>query len=191
MIQSAAWPACFYAAEAHAVGLTHLRRLRGTAARVLVGSHRSLSPLLALCTLTPHVQDPECFLLTQALRALRRLFHTDPGVAAEVLLAAVKASGHACSATGPASALKALLSRNGWTLYSCGLCTGHGNVRFSLRTASARDIASAVNTAWAYFVRQAVQHRNGLLQAGVPAVHQTYKALRGFSVPNNACLPAM
>ena len=192
LVQSSVWPACFYAAEAHAVGLTHIRRLRGTAARAMVGPHRALSPLLALVALSPHVQDPECYLLTQALRALRRLFHTNLEVAEAFLVAAMESSGHASWATGPASALKALLTRNGWTLHADGLCTGLGNVRFSVRTASASDIASAVNVAWAYFVRQAVQHRNGLARAGVPCGAQTSRVLRMFPVSQSSvCLHAI
>ena len=123
-------------------------------------------------------------MLSQALR----LFHTNLEVAEAFLAAAMPASGHASWATGSASALKPLLTRNGWTLHADGLCTGMGNVRFSVRTASASDIASAVNLAWASFVRQAVQHRNGLAHAGVPCGLQTSRVLRMFTVSQQRLL---
>ena len=188
MIQSAIWPACFHASEAHAIGAAHIRRLRGTAARVLVGSYRALSPYLAMCVLAPQVQDPEAFLLTQALRSLRRQFLVNPELANSILRTAVDAPGSPCSAIGPATSLKVMLRRNGWTLHATGVCTGPGNVRISLMTASARDISQAVNVAWAYSVREAAAHRNGLAGAGIPCPHLTSQVLSKFALPQQKLL---
>ena len=181
LIQMSIWPACFHGAESHAIGCKRIQQLRTLASRALVGHYHATAPKLSLAVLSHCVQDPECYLLTQSLRALRRALHLHSDLASSVLEMAGQAAGTPCSAIGPATALKVLLDRNHWTLTANGRLTGPGNVRLHLTTASSQEVANAVNTAWAFHVREAVRHRNGLQQVGVPCPLSTARMLQGFS----------
>ena len=181
LVQTSVWPAAFYAAESHCIGQTRIRRLRGFACRALVGAHAQASPLLALGALCGRVQDPEAYLLCQALRTLQGLCHSRPALFASVVALAASSSGTPGSVKGPATALKTLLTRNGWTLDFAGCCKGPGHYRIDLRTVSRADITRSVNRAWAERVRAEVAHRNGLCGVGTPDPQLTFRVLSRFS----------
>ena len=178
LVQTAIWPAAFFACEGHALGQQRIAGLRACAARALVGPFRQLSPYLALSCLSKGLQDPEVFLLVSAMRALRRAWFVDRAMAEDILAAAVQASGHPSTVIGPATALKALLVRNGWCLHSTALATGPGNVKVHLFTSSSHDIARAVQIGWLYHVRGTLRHRNGLQDVGVPCPTSCSAVLR-------------
>ena len=180
LIQTSVWPAAFYGAESHCIGQVRLRRLRGFACRALVGPHAQASPYLALGALCTWVQDPEAYLLTQALRTLQRLCHAQPQLFRSILDLAAQASGSPGAVRGPATALKALLSRNDWSLSAEGVCKMPGNYVLRLATASKVDIARVVANFWSERVRKEVAHRNGLHAVGVPHPALTAKALGAF-----------
>ena len=182
IIQAAIWPAAFFGCEGHAVGLKHVHRLRGMAARTLIGSHQQLSPYLALSAIVPGLQDPEVYILVAALRALCRAMRNRFPYAQSILDTAHSATGDPVSVVGPGTALKALLVRNGWTL--TGFCvTGYGNVKLDLRVATSRDVSRVVAKAWSFKVRLAVLHRNGLHDLGVPDPFATC-VLQFFAAPD-------
>ena len=188
LIQAAVWPTCFYGCEGHAIGLQHLRRLRSAAARALVGPQQQMSPQLALATLVPGLQDPEVFVLVMAIRALRRAWWLCPRTAESILYLQHHASGQVSAAIGPATALKVLLCRAGWELSLSGVLKGPGNVQVSVKYASQRDVALAVEKAWCYQVRQAVSHRNGLAGVGIPDAPLTHRALACFTAAEQKIL---
>ena len=177
LIQGAVWPVAFYGSEGFAIGIKHISALRSAAARAMVGPHRQLSPFLAVSALVPGLQDPEAYILTSALRALRHAYHTNRCLALSILDVAQHASGEPGSVTGPGSALKALLRRNGWGLQGL-VVHAPGGFRFRVDAVSTRDIARIVNKAWSYRVRQAVLHRNGLHHVGVPDPCTTARVLK-------------
>ena len=180
LIGSSVWPATFFACEGHAIGRQRIAALRGKAARALIGPHHHVAPLIALSTLTGRCLDPEVYILTACLRALRRAFRVDPELAQSVLRTAVAASGLPQTVIGPGTALKAVLCRNHWTLHESGLFTAPGNLRFNIRSASSNAIEQTVAKAWMYHVRQSVLHRRGLAQMGVPDPYLTASLLRSF-----------
>ena len=69
-----------------------------------------------------------------------------------------------------------------------GLLKGPGHVFVHIPTASSRGVAEAVNSAWAYSVRAAVQHRNGLHRVGIPAPSATCAALAKYTVAEQKVL---
>ena len=188
LIQTSVWPAAFYGAEGHAIAAKRVHRLRSIAARALVGQYHATSPHLAMTLLSARVQDPECYLLTSALRALRRLWHVNPAAAQSLTDLACSSSGLACTAIGPATSLKVMLARNAWTIKPDGTVKGPCHVCLHLPTASSRDVAAAVNEAWTHTVRAAVVHRNGMSQVGIPEPRLTCAVLAKFSVAEQKVL---
>ena len=80
-IQTAVWPLAFYGAESQLIGEAHFTRLRRQATEALVGHHKFASSFLALHILSPKVDDPLLFVISTALRSLRRLFQYHPALA--------------------------------------------------------------------------------------------------------------
>ena len=181
LIQSAVWPAVFYGAEGHALSIKHIGGLRTSAARALAGNGCQTNPYLAVNALAKGLQDPEMFLLTAMLRALQRALRHYSDVGESVLAMAVRACGSPYRVFGPASALKAMLVRNGWDLHSNGELRGPGNVRLSLYHSTNADTKAALATAWAHHVRAAVSHRNGLHNVDVPDLATTARVLATFT----------
>ena len=180
LIQSAIWPVAFFACEGHALGRQQIASLRSAAARTLVGPFQQISSFLALSCLSQSLQDPEVYLLVSAFPALRRASFVDRTMADSILSMAVTATGQPHTVVGPATALKALLVRNGWTLHPSSLLTGPGNVRLHLFTSSSRDIARAVQISWLYHVRATLMHRKGLGSVGVPCPSTCHSVLRAL-----------
>ena len=177
LIQTSVWPAVFFGTEAHCLGLKHIATLRTAATRALVGTHSHTNPYLALSVLAPGLQDPELFYLTSTLRYLQRALRAMPAVGQAVLQTAVQASGSPYRVTGPGSALRALLHRNGWTLHPQGTLSAPGNVRLSLFTSSSKDLSEALRMAWSHKVQAAICSRNGLARAPLPDPFTTVRLL--------------
>ena len=188
LIQTSVWPAAFYGAEGHCIGLARIRRLRSFACRALIGPHSQASPFLALGALGCSVQDPEAYLLAQALRTMQRLSHLHPALYQSVLALAASSTGAPGTVRGPATAFKAILVRNHWSLTEAGLCKAPGNHRLCLSTASRADVARMVTNVWTERVRVEVMHRNGLHGVGVPRPALTGRALAGFTPPQQKVL---
>ena len=78
LIQRSAWPAILHGLEGHLLPEATFARLRGQAARALVGPHATLSPHLALSALTTAVQDPQLYCLERQLQLLRKTCQRHP-----------------------------------------------------------------------------------------------------------------
>mgnify|MGYP001823760064 CR=1 FL=1 len=182
------WPATFYGTEALALSRQEVHSLRTSASRALFGPTRATCPYLALHAVGPGLWDPEVYLLVNALRTLRRAFAQAPTMAASILHLICQPPATTRDLTGPAAALRALLSRNSWTAHVDGTLNGPGHHRISLRNSSAREIACQVNEAWAHAVHDHMQHRNGLTGCPVPNGTAAAKLLAKFKGSSQAWL---
>ncbi|CAE7263872.1 unnamed protein product, partial [Symbiodinium sp. CCMP2456] len=180
IVQSGIWPFLFYGTEACLPSRSTISNLRSSAARAVVGDHKTLSAWAALC-FSPGVQDPEVFLLCHHLSQLRRCFAIDPATAETVwsqVAGTVSIPDRAVC--GPAGSLQNLLHRNGWTFHISGTCRGPLHQAFNIRLTSIKGIRSAVCAAWADTVHDNICHRNGLRFAPMPCPSETQKVFAKF-----------
>ena len=122
------------------------------------------------------------------LRTLRRTLHFYPELGESVLRVCVQADGSPYRVLGPGTALRAVLKRNDWSIDAHARLRGPGNCQLSLRTCSSRDIKVMLAQAWAYRLRTAISHRNGLASVGVPDVGLTTAVLKRFSASQQLIL---
>ncbi|CAE7035963.1 unnamed protein product [Symbiodinium sp. CCMP2592] len=179
MVQRGVWPACLYGAEGHSFQLAELHRLRGRAARAIVGHHKVLSPFLALSALSDVCQDPQVYCLEQQLQLLRRTCISEPDVALSVI--EVASSGCAKSCQGPATALRQALDRLELTITGTGVVKGGDNTWVDVTSCHAREIRLLLQRSWALHVQQQVSHRNGLGHAPPPDSRETGHLLSRLS----------
>ena len=177
LLQGAIWPQCFYAQEGRALSQRQVATFRSKAAKALAPCGHSQSPFLALACVSRSVQDPEVFLLIQALSALHRAFRVQPQTAQKVLEGACLALTSGEKVVGPATAMACLLHRNGWSLSEEGVCKGPGCTEISLRYCGRKSITRAVLTSWATDLHHQVNHRNGLSQLGAIDFRATQHAV--------------
>ena len=177
VIQSGILPHAFFGTFNAAPGLRHIHRLRSLAARALVGRHHTMSAYAAMY-IAPGVMDPEVFLLWSHAIALRRAFKVQPSTAEAVLTRLLR--GPFTSIFGPATALRALLDRNGWCVQSSGMVSGPDHWKFNLKTSCSRSIAAAIEGAWACRVQAECCHRANLQHIELPCKQLTSKVLAHF-----------
>ena len=175
MIQRGVWPACLYGAEGHCFQLAELQKLRGRAARAVVGQHSVLSPFLALCTLSDVCQGPQVYCLDQQLQLLRRTCATEPDVALSILELASKQRAKSCQ--GPATALRMAADRLGLSLASTGIVKGRDNSWVDVTACNAREIRLLLQRTWGIHVQEQTSHRNGLGHAPPPSAPETSRLL--------------
>ena len=84
LLQASVWAQCLYGMEGHVLPAHDIRSLRTLASVALIGPNAAASPYLVLATVTTKVQDPQLCCLEPQLRALRRMWSFDPGVAASI-----------------------------------------------------------------------------------------------------------
>ncbi|CAE7020860.1 unnamed protein product [Symbiodinium sp. KB8] len=135
-----------------------LYRFPGCGARIALGrgachaggSPRSFASLgLALSAVTPVVDDPAVFILSQAICALQRQLKVNTELGEWWLARTVNALTEArILAIGPATVLAKLLQQADWTLGPDGLARGPGHTWFSLRHTPARAVRAAIRQAW-------------------------------------------
>ena len=185
VIQSGIFPHAFFGSFNAAPGKHRIHRLRSLAARALVGRHHTMSAYAAMY-LHPGLMDPEVFLLWSHAAALHRAFQVQPEIAEEVLLRAQQ--GPFTSIFGPATALRALLDRNDWSITEAGIAKGPDHWSFCFRHSGSRSIAAAVEGAWAERVQSECVHRAGLCSLGLPCKALTSQVLRSFKPWQQAIL---
>ena len=180
LIQTSVWPAAFYGCEGRLLPVNTVNRLRSAAARAFIGLHSSASPFLALAAITPHLDDPEVYLLSSALCAVSRLLRMKPLEGNMWLQCTVEHLKLACRPVGPATSLALALSRNNWTLNCTGVAKGPGHATFNLYKSPPHKIRAAVRAAWSHDLPDRLQHRNGLRWCPVPAPDIMYRVLLRF-----------
>ncbi|CAE7397534.1 unnamed protein product [Symbiodinium sp. CCMP2592] len=179
VLQGGIWPFLFFGTEGLSPCLTSMQKLRGHAARALVGNHHTVSPHAALY-LSPGATDPEVYLLGHHLRQLRRMADLFPSLARQVWHRLITVNPSQRSVCGPAGALQILLHRNNWVPKADGWCKGPLHCAFHVFRTPPQQIQKAVQQAWADEVQNQVLHRAGLQRAPAPDAITTHKALRTF-----------
>ena len=126
------------------------------------------------------------YVLVAALRALRRAMLVAPVLARSILEVACQATGAPHTVIGPGAALKALLTRNKWSLTAQGTLVSPTHLRIDLASISSKAIGKAVQKSWMFQVRESLLHRNGLHRCGVPLL--TAKTLSAYAVSEQKIL---
>ena len=162
IIQTSVWPTALYSNDSHFMGSQMFAKLRRAACRALIGNHPFASAFVACSALCPGLQDPLLFVISNALRNLRRLHVYCPEMAIE-FCAAVAGFTHQ-HAYGPASSLKLYLDQVEWNLDANGIITGPGGLDIAIFDSSSKEIVSAITRAWEFFVFKCIQHRKGIQQ---------------------------
>lgn len=159
-IQGGIWSFGLYAADTHFIGMHHFKRLRRAAANALLGAYHHINPYLACLCLSKHIQDPLLYVVTVALRSVRRLFTIQKPLAHDFVKRTE--SFDACVTYGPASSLSKYLEKMGlWMTKEALVCSEDGlvcDVQFS----SGKEIKLAMSRYWSKFVFSAVIDRKGI-----------------------------
>ena len=125
VIQSAIWTKAFYGQELHLLGKHHFQELRSQAAKTILHMHNPGVASLALTLVQDNLDDPEVFVILNAVRAAKAMLWTLPHTEQQTFLkVATKTTGGCAKNQGPASALKGYLLRLGVQL------TPEGNLLF-------------------------------------------------------------
>ena len=162
IIQTSVWPTALYSNDSHFMGSQIFAKLRRAACKALSGNHHFSSAFVACTALCPGLQDPLLFVLSNALRNLRRLHVYNPQMAID-FCAAVADFTHK-HAYGPASSLKLYLDQVEWKLDERGNITGPGGLNIDIFDSSSKEIISSITRAWEFFVFKNIQHRKGIQQ---------------------------
>ena len=142
----------------------HLKWIKGqneeAAANALLGAYHHINPYLACLCLSKHIQDPLLYVVTVALRSVRRLFAIQKPLAHDFVKRTE--SFDACVTYGPASSLSKYLEKMGlWMTKEALVCSEDGlvcDVQFS----SGKEIKLAMSRYWSKFVFSEVIDRKGI-----------------------------
>lgn len=111
----------FHGAELFPLGQQHTRSLRFRVAEVLIGLSESMSAVLVTLCASKHLRDPELQVILNACAAARRFLLTKPDeIQQKFFELAAQYFPKPNTSKGPASTLKAYVSRLGWLLDSQG-----------------------------------------------------------------------
>ena len=109
--------------------------------------------------ITPRVQDPELYVITDLLTTLRRLFTYYPALAETFIVRIREYQGTLC---GPATTIAFYLKKFHWELTSQATLLGPGGLRLNLITSSTRQIKQQTRIAWDWYCFTLIQHRKGI-----------------------------
>ena len=149
IIQTAVWPQALYGIEIGALGQEHFRILRQKAAQAIV--HHTQVGVAALVThlSNPVLVDPECYAITQAIRAARRFLSKTGAADKEAFLqCCTKATGRSHSVRGPAAALKNYLQRVGWNIDINGYLLTSTNINLHITNTPWKTIKKTLEQDW-------------------------------------------
>ncbi len=178
IIQTAVWPQALFGVEIGALGKDHFRILRHHAAQVIV--HHSQVGIAALVThlSSPILVDPECYAITQAIRAARRFLNKcNLDTRNAFLQCCVEASGRTHSVRGPAAALKNYLQRVGWNLDRSGNLLTATDIKLSICNAPWKTIKRTLEQDWLRELIPMQTERKTLRGAPLPHRELTVKLL--------------
>ena len=158
-IQVALLPRAFYAAEVCSPSESFFQICRRNITAAVVTAAKHASSDIACHFLTWKMQDPFVYVLTTALRNLRRYYGIHPEDALRIWERAVSYGGK--KSYGPGTSLSVLIRRIGWSLGPEGVIRVPGASPFSLFQASNREITDFCNYWWNNVVHDRVTHRKG------------------------------
>ena len=158
-IQGALLPRAFYAAEVCSPSESFFQTCRRNITTAVVSSARHASSDIACHFLSWKMQDPFVFVLTTALRNIRRFYGINPHEALSIWERAVAYQGK--KSYGPGTSLSVLIRRIGWKLESDGVILVPNGIAFRLFQASNKEITNFCNYWWTDIVHDRVSHRKG------------------------------
>lgn len=170
IIQTAVWPQALYAVEVGALGQDHFRCLRQKAAQAIV--HHTQVGIAALANHLAHpiLVDPECYAITQAIRAARKFLSNAPASETEAFLhCSALSNGRSHAVRGPAAALKNYLLRVGWNIDKYGYLQTSTMIKFHILQTPWKTIKKTLEQDW--------------LRDLIP-MHTERKTLQGAPLPN-------
>ena len=150
--------------------LGKVEKLRAAAARAVWGKARSLSVALAMAVGYGGTQDPEMYLLHQAVVAMQRLLRIWPDLGQRALQLTRDFQEQSGRPFGPATTLARLLNINGWTLRSTSAIKGPGLEQIDLSVSTSRDARASLDRAWQVTLCPKLAHRQGLHSIQAPDV---------------------
>ena len=159
-IQVALLPRAFYAAEVCSPCENFFKTCRRSITSAVVSSAKHASSDIACHFLTTRMQDPFVYVLTTALRNLRRFHGISPDVAISIWDRVVSFQGK--KSYGPGTSLSVMLRRIGWKPRPDGVIQVPGAKPFRLFQSSNKEIADFCNFWWTDIVHERVLHRKGL-----------------------------
>ena len=159
LVQGGVWPQALYGQEAQLMPLGKVQKLRAAAARAVWGKARSLSVSLAMATGYGGMQDPEVYLLHQAVVAMQRLLRIWPDLGQQALQLTRDFQAQSGRPFGPATTLARLLNRNDWTLQETATLKGPGMEQIDISVYTRRDVRSSLDRAWQVALCPKLAHR--------------------------------
>ena len=148
LAQQAGINKALFGVHVYVPGQNFFKDLRTAIARALVPGANT-NPLLALTTVTKRVQDPELYVIVQALKAARRyLHHSNEMQQVQFLRLAAQAPPLAQHIYGPAQALRHYVQRLGWLIDRSGFLHIDGFLKHSLMNDDLHTIIAYAKQAW-------------------------------------------
>ena len=149
IIQSAIWTKAFFGQELHLLGKQHVQELRSQAARALLHTNNPGMSSLALTLTQQNLDDPEVFVMLNAIRSSKALLWTcNSEEQHQFLHVATQASGVCAKTKGPAEALKGYLLRIGAQLAPTGDILFISGVVLNLITTPFQTIRNHIRDEW-------------------------------------------
>ena len=135
LIQTAVWTKLFYGREVGLIGRHHFQTLRVLAARALTHRFQPGIAALAMTLASNHLDDPEIFVLLNAIREAQHfLGRADPLMREQFCFVASRGTGVPGKTKGPAGALKGYLMRIGATIDKIGTISFHSGLQLDLQS---------------------------------------------------------
>ena len=178
VIQTAVWPQALFGVEIGALGKDHFRMLRHQAAQAIV--HHTQVGVAAIVThlSNPLLVDPECYAITQAVRAARRfLIRSKQEDKDAFIMCCTEASGRSLSVRGPAAALKNYLLRIGWNLDKHGFLLTATELKLHICDAPWKTIKRTIEQDWLRDLIPMYSERKNLRGAPLPHREMTVKLI--------------
>ena len=164
------WPQALYAVEIGALGQEHFRCLRPKAAQAIIHHTQVGIAVLVTHLSNPILVDPECYAITQAIRAARKfLGKTTEDEKEAFLQCSAESTGRSQSVRGPAAALKNYLQRVGCNIDRSGNLITATNIKLHITQTPWKQIKKTLEQDW--------------LRDLIP-MHTERKSLQGAPLPN-------
>ena len=149
VISASVYPVAFHGAELCPIGSAHTRSLRHHVAEALVGPSESMCAALVTLCASRYVKDPELQVILNACAAARRfLLRQTEAVVNQFLSIAARYFPRANTSKGPATTLKAYISRLGWTIDQSGQLTVTAFIRIHLLWSPWQTIVKFAERSW-------------------------------------------
>ena len=138
-----------YAVDTHFLGMDHFAILRRAAANALIGANHHVNSHLAMMCLSKYIQDPMLFVITNALRAVRRLYALEPTLAVKFIR--IASSFSASVSFGPATYLCKYLRKLNLTINDHAEIKSGDEVICSLKMSPLKEFKAVMSKFWTQY----------------------------------------